>query len=157
MQIYPMNTNTAVELLPIYTNEMYLPSPTEMQEANWISKPDQARVLVCVPSMSWNGAVSEFMEKMLKACSLNPSDYAVLGVPEGSLSPSFLRDVEVETLLLFGITLESSQFQLARKPYKPFRFHRFKWLLADEVSEIMTNQKLKSMLWTDGLKPLFGI
>ena len=68
-----------------------------------------------------------------------------------------INQLNPETVILFGLSLNNEAFNAQKNVYKPFRFNNIKFLLSNSLSEVSANAAMKSSLWTTGLKPLFNI
>ena len=143
------------ELLHIYNETLYegtswmdLSTPYPNEEVH--------KVLVLHQELDLLPEYTLLLSNILKACKLNENDYYVQVVKAQSWL-HYVHRGRIEIVILFGMEMDNQVFHLQKELYKPFRFAGKKWLLADSVAAIHSNPSLKSSLWTNGLKPLFGI
>jgi hypothetical protein len=157
MQIYSMNSKATLDLLPIFTETLYVLEHAAHEAMIPILGGFEKKVMVVIGKEDHTPAVLTFIEKMLGACKLLTSDYYVMVNELDNLSLTMIRKYEPDTIILFGVAFANEFFSIQKKTYQPFRFHEQKWLMAEAVSLIVTDAQRKSLLWTNGLKPLFNI
>jgi DNA polymerase III psi subunit len=99
----------------------------------------------------------DFLKKVLQAVKLNIStDCYVLAVAENekiALGP-VLRQKEIKNVLIFGLGPEQVGMHVQLQRYQIATLETQKILLADDLSKIQTDEKLKRALW-NGLQDLF--
>lgn len=148
-----MNSRSVEAVLPVFSTELlYVTDRQEVPEIN-----ANRRLLVFVRTSDWNEGAQQLVDKMMKACKLEATDYEVISCQSPSVRFRISGDSVVETVISFGVSFDQEFFRLNKKLYSPFRFHQYKWLLADPLSSFFQQEALKAKLWNEGLKPLFGI
>lgn len=153
MQIYTMISSNQAALLPVFSTDiLYVTSEKHAPDIH-----TEKGYILFVRKEDWNSTTQELVDKMMKACKLQIGDYDVIPCEEPQISLKNIQGEALHTLLSFGVQFDQDFFRLNRKRYAPFRFHRYKWLLADGLADIVAQENLKSTLWNGGLKPLFGI
>ena len=143
------------ELLHIYDQTFYLPA----EGTGDLEEPTTNRsfnVLVLLQEGDLNQDTEPMLQKMLQACQVDSNQYTVQTANQQSVVPVLAR-FNPEYLLLFGLKLQSETFLLHKENYTPFRFAGKKVLHCDSLVQIHAKPALKSILWTQGLKPLFNI
>lgn len=153
MQIYAMISKENATLLPIFSTDILYLEPSS--DARIIET--KKSILLIVRKEDWQGGPVDLVEKMMKACKLEHDQYDVFPCEGPVIRLKQVQGEKLDTIISFGVQFDSEFFRLNKKTYTPFRFHRFKWLLADSLSELMKQEMLKARLWKEGLKPLFGI
>jgi hypothetical protein len=143
------------ELLHIYNETLY-EGTSWMDVSPSYANVEPRTVLVLHQELDLLPEHSLLLSNILKACKLDENDYQIQAVKAQSWL-HYVHHGRVETVIIFGIEIHNQVFHLQKELYKPFRFAGKKWLFADSVAAIHSNPSLKSSLWTNGLKPLFGI
>ncbi len=150
-----MNEQKLAELLPIY-GEMLFPMSGADKAFVELKGGFDKQVLILLCEGSDNAETDTLLQKMMGACQLQSHDYKVASAkPSGVLEA--IQYYQPETVLLFGLPLESPVFDAQKEKYKPFRFAGRRFLLGDALTNISASAELKSALWVNGLKPLFDI
>lgn len=93
------------------------------------------------------------LHKILKACTLQPGDYAII---TGENAWQDFRELElVKNVLLFG-TQEDSLGIMVKLPFNMVvSFDNRSWIKTYPISDLMRNQQAKNDLWQQALKPHF--
>ena len=151
-----MNTPNSHEFLHIYNEILYtadgMPNEQIQLKGDFLKK-----ILIVVNTADFQPEQETLLIKMLTACKLAAQDYAILfrnnQDPLFALTPTF----HPEVIIAFGIPTDTSYFKLDKPLNKPFRFGEAKVLLSQSLTDLKSNDTLKSELWTMGLKPLFGL
>ncbi len=150
-----MIDDNIAELLHIYDQPVYLPDDSDVN--NVIPKGGfRQHVLVMVQAEDLNAENEMLLTKMLAACQFDEQDYYIIKSQQEMVLPLINR-FSPDTVLLFGLALNSAVFNSLKEKYEPFRFAGTKFLLCDSLTLISNTPTLKSALWTNGLKPLFNI
>ena len=117
----------------------------------------QQKILILISKEDNLPANQELLAKMLSACKLQEADYQISMLVEKNAVLTIINQLNPETVILFGLSLNNEAFNAQKNVYKPFRFNNIKFLLSNSLSEVSANAAMKSSLWTTGLKPLFNI
>jgi len=150
-----MIENNIHELLHIYGDPIYIWADPE-DVAIYGNKSEQLQILILTLPGQVNLDNAILMDKMMAACKLRKEDYLLVQSAQEDLF-QWINTYQPETVLLFGLSLESEAFSSLKDKNKPFRFAGKKFLLSESLSTIAASPSLKSDLWTNGLKVLFNI
>jgi hypothetical protein len=130
---------------------------SENQGYNILRSGFEKKILVLITESDHSDELLVFLQKMMGACQFQEQDYSVVLSKNSEFDASVFQTYPAETVLLFGIQLQNDFFSAQKSKYQPFRFHSIKWLLSEPLHVIVSDAQKKSLLWTNGLKPLFGI
>lgn len=151
-----MNEIEIGEVLHIYNETLY--TNTDFATSYEILAGSfQQKILIFISNEDNLPQNQELLGKMLAACKLQEIDYQIAILEKKEAILQVVNQLNPETLLLFGLTLNNEAFNIQKHLNKPFRFNNIKMLLSNSLTEINANPALKSALWTTGLKPLFNI
>lgn len=151
-----MNDIQIGEVLHIYNETLY--TNVDFNASHEILKGSfQQKILILISKEDNLPANQELLAKMLIACKLQEADYQISMVLQENAILPIINQLNPETVLLFGLSLNNEAFNVQKNIYKPFRFNQIKFLLSNSLSEVSANAAMKSSLWTTGLKPLFNI
>ena len=150
-----MIENNIEELLHIYDQPIYIDA---VHEEGVMDAKEGAKTPILILSSpdQINQHTELLLEKMMGACKFQKEDYRLVPASQQSLLQR-INVYQPDTVLLFGLSLESETFSSIKEKNKPFRFGGKKFLLCDQLSNIADSPSLKSDLWTNGLKVLFNI
>lgn len=147
---------SADEVLHIYTDILYEnfenESLTQILAGNY-----KKRILVIIKSTEYDVGDEALLSKMLQACQLAQDDYYLIAATSADMIRPLITKHNPETIILFGMSLDTDMMKLQKPKYKPFRFNQIKILLCDSLPAIAKDGNLKIAMWTQGLKPLFKI
>jgi DNA polymerase III psi subunit len=109
--------------------------------------------LVFVPGYNNQEEEEVQLHKILKACTLQPGDYAIITGENVWLD---FRELEqVKNVLLFG-TQEDTLGIMVKMPMNiVVSFDNRSWIKTYPISNLMRNQQAKNELWQQALKPHF--
>lgn len=151
-----MNDIQIDEVLHIYNETLY--TNIDSNASYEIIKGSfQQKILILISKEDNLLENQQLLTKMLAACNLQEADYQIGMVLEKNGILQIINQLNPETVLLFGLSLNNEAFNAQKNVYKPFRFNQIKFLLSNSLSEVSANAAMKSSLWTTGLKPLFNI
>ena len=151
-----MNDIQIDEVLHIYNETLY--TNIDSNASYEIIKGSfQQKILILISKEDNLPENQQLLTKMLAACNLQEADYKIGMVLEKNAILQIINQLNPETVLLFGLSLNNEAFNAQKNVYKPFRFNQIKFLLSNTLSEVSANAAMKSSLWTTGLKPLFNI
>jgi hypothetical protein len=151
-----MNEQAANQVLHIFSDTLY--TNPELPNSLLILRGYYAkRILIVVKSDDFSPKDDELLTKMLQACQLKEDDYYIVAASSSKGLHAFVALQNPDTLLLFGLDLDTDMIKLNKPFYKPFRFNNVKILISDALPKLQLDASLKSLLWTNGLKPLFKI
>jgi len=151
-----METEDSLAIINIFDTPLFVNLPPN--ETAWELRGNYtAQTAVFIPSIDFNQETELFLQKMLAACKLEPSDYCFILVQKPEQIFSALGTHQKSNNLVFGLELNSEVFNIRKEKDKPFRFNGCKWLLGESLTELLHDQAKKSSLWTKGLKPLYKI
>ena len=151
-----MNDIQIDEVLHIYNETLY--TNIDSNASYEIIKGSfQQKILILISKEDNLLENQQLLTKMLAACNLQEADYQIGMVLEKKAILQIINQLNPETVLLFGLSLNNEAFNAQKNVYKPFRFNQIKFLLSNTLSEVSANAAMKSSLWTTGLKPLFNI
>lgn len=151
-----MNEIQIDQVLHIYNETLY--TNIDSKASHELLKGSfQQKILILISKEDNLPANQELLAKMLSACKLQEADYQISMLVEKNAVLSIINQLNPETVILFGLSLNNEAFNAQKNVYKPFRFNNIKFLLSNSLSEVSANAAMKSSLWTTGLKPLFNI
>ncbi len=146
----------ATEFLHIYNEILYTSEFTGDKPINLIGKYEK-KILIVLNKSDFTTEQEELLMKMLQACKITSQDYGILLREDETPVIHFVRHFTPEVLIVFGMTLDLPHMRLNKPLNKPFRFNQIKMLLSYSLQELQANTTFKSDLWSNGLKPLFGL
>lgn len=151
-----MNEIQIDQVLHIYNETLY--TNIDSKASHELLKGSfQQKILILISKEDNLPANQELLAKMLSACKLQEADYQISMLVEKNAVLTIINQLNPETVILFGLSLNNEAFNAQKNVYKPFRFNNIKFLLSNSLSEVSANAAMKSSLWTTGLKPLFNI
>jgi hypothetical protein len=151
-----MNEIQIDQVLHIYNETLY--TNIDSKASHELLKGSfQQKILILISKEDNLPANQELLAKMLTACKLQEADYQISMLVEKNAVLTIINQLNPETVILFGLSLNNEAFNAQKNVYKPFRFNQIKFLLSNSLSEVSANAAMKSSLWTTGLKPLFNI
>ena len=151
-----MNEIQIDQVLHIYNETLY--TNIDSKASHELLKGSfQQKILILISKEDNLLENQELLAKMLTACKLQEADYQISILVEKNAVLSIINQLNPETVILFGLSLNNEAFNAQKNVYKPFRFNNIKFLLSNSLSEVSANAAMKSSLWTTGLKPLFNI
>jgi len=151
-----MNEIQIDQVLHIYNETLY--TNIDSKASHELLKGSfQQKILILISKEDNLPENQELLAKMLTACKLQEADYQISMLVEKNAVLSIINQLNPETVILFGLSLNNEAFNAQKNVYKPFRFNNIKFLLSNSLSEVSANAAMKSSLWTTGLKPLFNI
>lgn len=141
-------------------NTKVVPSATD---ALWVppALPDMtgAVLLIITTPYAQDGAESQTLQKMMAACKLSQSDYAVLEIPPDA--PYSWQAIAAsgapKAVLLLGVLPAQLSIHALFRLHAPNHFGGHIFIPALSLKEIESNPAAKKELWASGLKPLFGL
>lgn len=151
-----MDNLNALSLIHIYSDNLYVNLP-EVESNYSLSGNPSGQTAVFTLSTDFDQERQLFLDKMLGACQVQPTAYKVLTLHHPDRLFTALIEQESETNLLFGLSLQSEIFSIQRPVNKPFRFRGRKYLMCRPLAELLHDTTAKADLWTQGLKPLYGL
>lgn len=146
----------ANEFLHIYNEILYTSDFMGDKPINLIGK-YKKKILIIAEKSDFSTEQESLLMKMLQACKINEQDYGILLRENETPVVQLLRQHSPDVLILFGMNLDLPHMRLNKALNKPFRFNRIKMLLTHSLLTLQSNASFKSDLWTNGLKPLFGL
>ncbi|MBL7755408.1 MAG: hypothetical protein JNM44_13120 [Chitinophagaceae bacterium] len=151
-----MDDLNALSLIHIYSDNFYVNIPD--QESNYfLSGNPSGQTAVFTLSTDFDQESQLFLQKMLGACQIQSNAYKALALHHPDRLFTALIDHETESNLIFGLSMQSEIFSVQRPINKPFRFRGKKYLLCRPLAELLHDTTAKAELWTQGLKPLYGL
>jgi DNA polymerase III psi subunit len=151
-----METEDTLSVINIFDEVLYVNLSTN--DAGWELRGNStAPTAVFLPSVDLNQETELFLQKMLAACKLEPTDYFFILIQKPEQLLSALGAHQKSNNLVFGLEINSEVFNIRKEKDKPFRFNGNKWLLGESLTELLHDHAKKSSLWTKGLKPLYKI
>lgn len=151
-----MITPNSHEFLHIYNEILYtadgMPNPNIQLKGDF-----QKKILIIVDAADFQTEQENLLMKMLGACKLTAQDYGIYLRTQAQALLPLTQTLHPEVLIAFGISADTPYFRLDKPLNKPFRFAECKMLMSQSLTELKSNDALKSELWTLGLKPLFGL
>jgi DNA polymerase III psi subunit len=151
-----MNEIQIDQVLHIYNETLY--TNIDFKASHELLKGSfQQKILILISKEDNLPENQELLAKMLAACKLQEADYQISMLLEKNEVLNIINQLNPETVILFGLSLNNEAFNAQKNVYKPFRFNNIKFLLSNSLSEVSANAAMKSSLWTTGLKPLFNI
>lgn len=145
MQLY----NTKV--IPSATDALWIPPPLPDMAA--------ARLLVITQPFAAGSMEEQTLSKMLGACRLSSSDYAVLQMAGDQFCSwsTIAGSVGPKSVLLLGITPTQLSIHALFRLHSLNAFLDRTFIPALSLTQIESNPAAKKELWSNGLKPLFGL
>lgn len=110
-------------------------------------------VLVFIPAYNNREEEEVQLQKILKACGLQPDNYAII-VGENHWS-DFRQLENVQHVLLFGMPEQALGLAVQLPPNKITAFDGRSWIKTYNITDLMRNQQAKNELWQQALKPHF--
>lgn len=109
--------------------------------------------LVFIPAYNNREEEEVQLHKILKACTLQPNDYAIISGENAWLD---FRELDnIKNVLLFG-TQEDSLGLMVQMPWNTVTsFDGRSWIKTYAIADLMKNQQAKNELWQQALKPHF--
>jgi len=111
---------------------------------------NQKHILVVYREDKGKEELKQLLEKILTAAKFNVAeDVLLLNLPsKESFSFTALKGkVEIKEVLLFGVDPKLLGLNFDQAYYQPFEHLNCRYLFADDLSKISTNQQLKGNLW----------
>ncbi len=109
--------------------------------------------LVFIPAYNNQEEEEVQLHKILKACTLQPGDYAII---TGENSWLDFREIEqVKNVLLFGIQEDDLGIMVKMPMNTLVSFDNRSWVKTYVITDLMQNQHAKNELWQQALKPHF--
>lgn len=145
MQIFP------VKIIPAAADAQW--APPEMADASG------KKLLVISKPITPGSREEDTLQKMMAACRLQPSEYEILSMEDGRRS-SWQAIAAMGTpriILLLGITLEDLSIHALFRLYAPNDFCGKIFIVSAALSDLERDVAAKKALWTEGLKPAFGL
>lgn len=110
-------------------------------------------VLLFIPAYNNREAEEVQLHKILKACALQPEQYAII---TGDNTWLDFRELEqVKHVLLFGMSEEALGLGIHLPFNRVTGFDGRSWIKTYAISDVMQNQQVKNDLWQQALKPHF--
>ncbi|MBL7767151.1 MAG: hypothetical protein JNJ58_13710 [Chitinophagaceae bacterium] len=144
------------EITYIYDTVLYESVP-EKHDYKTIQHKNGNRIAIFLLEKEFSTEDHTLLKKMMGASQLHEEAYSIIALTQVSDLMAVLVKWHPETVILFGLTLQSPIFQLNRELYKPFRFNQMRILLAESLPKLAKDDSAKKQLWNNGLKPLFNI
>lgn len=111
------------------------------------------KALVFIPAYNNREEEEVQLHKILKACTLQPEDYAII---MGQNSWLDFRELPgVKHVLLFGISEEDLGIMIKMPLNTVISFDEKYWVRTYAIANLMSNQHAKNELWQQALKPHF--
>ncbi len=151
-----MQPEAPEDILFLYNESLYA-DLNLIDESDSPSQEDPCAVLILFPASDLNDETATMLKKMMAGCRLEEKDYRLSAVePNQDILP-LIRRYHPDYCILFGLPLQSEFLQVSKPPNKPFRFGGIAFLLSEPLTQIARSPELKSTLWIQGLKVLFGL
>ncbi len=110
-------------------------------------------VLLFIPAYNNREAEEVQLHKILKACALQPEQYAILAGANTWLD--FRQLEQVKQVLLFGMTEEALGLGIQLPVNRVTAFDGRSWIKTYAIQDLMQNRQAKNDLWQQALKPHF--
>lgn len=151
-----MQQEAPEDILFLYNEPLY--SGIEgIDDASMPLSAEGARILILFNQDDLNEETAPMLKKMMAGCRFEEKDYHLSAVSAGQDILPLLRAYHPACCLLFGLPLQSEFLRVNKQPNKPFRFGGIAFLQSETLTRIARSPELKSTLWTQGLKVLFGL
>ena len=111
------------------------------------------KALIFIPAYNNREEEEVQLHKILKACTLQPEDYAII-IGENSWL-DFRELPQVKDVLLFGISEADLGIMVKMPLNMVISFDERSWVKTYAITDLMKNQQAKNELWLQALKPHF--
>ncbi len=154
--ILVMNNDNVTELLHIYTEPIIDSTIYDANTAD-IEGSFEKKILILIQNRSISEEDRTMFSKLLDACSLSVKDCYILYTNNEFAINSIISYYKPEKVILFGLNISNTSFQVQKEMNKPFIFNNISFVQTADLHEVRANTVLKSALWNHGLKPLFVV
>lgn len=116
-----------------------------------------ARPVLFITAKNENTEEEILIQKIIDACKLQSEQYNLLKLNEGEqIAWHILRDeLEIRTIVLFGIEPKQLGVSVHLMPHQNNRFDNCNWIPTGSMQQMATYPEIKTHLWNYGLKPVF--
>lgn len=109
--------------------------------------------LVFIPAYNNRDEEEVQLHKILKACTLQPENYAIITGENSWLDFRELKNIK--HVLLFGIPEAQLGLMVTLPLHTVTSFDERSWIKTYAIADLMKNQQAKNELWQQALKPHF--
>lgn len=116
-----------------------------------------ARPVLFITVKNEHAEDAALLQKIIDACKLTPEAYNLLELHEEErIAWHILRDeLNITTLVLFGIGPEQLGVSVHLMPHQTNRFDNCNWIPTASMQQMAAHPEIKTHLWNYGLKPVF--
>lgn len=137
-----------------------IPAAADQQ---WLrpSLPDSSgrKLLVISRPVTAGSSQEATLQKMMAACKLQTGDYLLM--PFDAAAPAswtcIVANGAARQVLLLGVRPDELFIQALLQPFVPNDFSGHSFIVAPSLEELEREPAAKKALWTEGLKPAFGL